>query len=91
MIGGLNKLEGIKYDKNGEPTYNSLNKAIGLDEIINGNKSIHDKLFNAGIITDSGADVEFDKATDAYAKAAAFNESNQDLVGVPQKGMESLL
>ena len=39
MIGGLNKLEGIKYDKNGEPTYNSLNKAIGLDEIINGNKS----------------------------------------------------
>ena len=85
MIGGLNKLEGIKYDKNGEPTYNSLNKAIGLDEIINGNKSIHDKLFNAGIITDNGADIEFDKAIDAYSKAIAFNESNSDLVGVPQK------
>lgn len=85
MIGGLNKINGIKYDINGEPTYDSLNKAIGIDEIINGTKTIHDKLFNAGLITDSGSNVVFDKATDAYDMSDKFNDNNVDLVAIPKK------
>ena len=74
----------LTLDKNEEPTYESVARALQLDEIFSKTDQDRNRALDMGIMNRSGQPVKFDSPSVAMTRAEEFNDSAQRLVAVPQ-------
>ena len=72
----------ITKDENGEPTYEALAAAIGLNSVIRDSQQDVNKAIDMGLIDNSGRSRAFKFASTALAKAKEFNEKSKHKVAV---------
>lgn len=75
-----NLLEGLVRDENGEPTISSLNRAMNIKALLNGNVSLIVEKQDLGVIDKEGNTITYDNSEDIINKVIDYNKNNNDLV-----------
>ncbi len=76
----ISSLQGIVRDSNGEPTINSLVKAMDLKGILKGNTSLSIEKKELGAVDDNNKPIVHKSINSIITKVIDYNRSNQDLV-----------
>lgn len=76
----MENLEGIEYDENGEPTFESFNKAINIRNYLDGKVGPKGEMKDAGAINSKGKPVIYATAQEAYNKVIEFNNTHPNSV-----------
>ena len=78
----LKNVKGLEMDENGEPTYESFSKALGLDSIIDKSQKGYSDAISLGLLNNNNESIEYDIADVIMNKAISFNDTHDDFVAV---------
>ena len=78
----LKNVKGLEMDENGEPTYESFSKALGLDSIIGKSQKGYSDAISLGLLNNNNESIEYDIADVIMNKAISFNDTHDDFVAV---------
>lgn len=70
----------ISRDENGEPTLESLNKALDIKALLNNELSLLGEKINIGAVNKNGTPIIYTTPKEPISKAIEFNKQNRDLV-----------
>lgn len=76
----IEKIEGIEYDSNGEPTVKSLQQRLALSNYFGGNITLQEMKVKNDLLDKNGKDILYSTEQEAVNKAISVNSNNDNIV-----------